>query len=132
MMTAVIVVTHGSSGAEMVRAAEQKVGHAFAQVAAVGVAVDETPARLQQRIDEAVSGLGASEVVFLVDLGGSTPFNLCCRRCGGQSAVVSGVNMPMLFKLSTADREHGARHLADELAASGQKSISVRGGEGAP
>ena len=73
--------------------------------------------------------LAATEVVFLVDLGGSTPANLCCRQCGGHSAVVSGLNMAMLFKLATADRAAGARHLADELAASGAKSIGVIEGE---
>jgi mannose/fructose-specific phosphotransferase system component IIA len=130
MITSVIIVTHGYSGAEMVRAAEQKVGHAIDHLAAVGVAVDDPPQVVRERLDEAVRVLGAEDVVFLVDLGGSTPFNLCCRQCRGNSAVVSGVNMPMLFKLETADREHGARQLADELAASGAKSISVR--DGAP
>ena len=128
-MTGVIVVTHGQSGAEIVRAVEQKVGHALEHVTALGVAIDEAPAAVQARLEDAVVALGDVEMVFLVDLGGSTPFNLCCRRCGGASAVVSGVNMAMLFKLSTADRHTGARHLADELAASGAKSISVRGGQ---
>ena len=127
-MTGVIVVTHGYSGAEIVRAVEQKVGHALEHVAAIGIAADDPPAMVQARLEDAVLALGDEEVVFLVDLGGSTPFNLCCGRPGGASAVVSGVNMPMLFKLSTADRHAGARHLADELAASGAKSISVRGG----
>ena len=128
-MTGVIVVTHGYSGAEIVRAVEQKVGHSLEHVAAVGIAIDEPMARVQERLEEAMRLLGDKEVVFLVDLGGSTPFNVCCRRCGRESAVVSGVNMPMLFKLSTADRTAGARHLAEELAASGAKSISVRGGQ---
>ena len=128
-MTGVIVVTHGYSGAEMLRAAEQKVGHALEGVATIGVVGDEPVAAVQQRLDQAVRELHVDDVVFLVDLGGSTPFNLCCGNCRGQSAVVSGVNMPMIFKLSTVDRSHGARHLADELAASGKKSISVRSGE---
>lgn len=125
-MTGVIVVTHGYSGAEIVRAVEEKVGHTLEHVAAVGVGIADSPASVQERLEAAMSSLGDEEVVFLVDLAGATPFNLCCRRCGGASAVVSGVNMPMLLKLSTADRSLGAQHLADELAASGQKSISIR------
>ena len=128
-MTAVIVVTHGYSGAEMVRAAEQKVGHPLSGVATIGVGGDEPVAEVKVRLEQAVRSLSVDDVVFLVDLGGSTPFNLCCGNSRGQSAVVSGVNMPMLFKLSTADRSHGARQLAEELAASGKKSISVRSGE---
>src|SRR5262245_57589590 len=127
-MTGVIVVTHGYSGAEIVRAVEQTVGHRLEHVAAVGIGIDDPPAAVQQRLEDAMRTLGDDQVVFLVDLGGSTPFNLCCLRCGGNSAVVSGVNMPMLFKLSTADRTASARRLAEELAASGAKSISVRGG----
>ena len=130
-MTGVIVVTHGYSGAEIIRAVEEKLGHALEHVAAVGVGVSDPPDLVQSRLESAMSSLGDDEVVFLVDLAGATPFNLCCRRCGGASAVVSGVNMPMLLKLSTADRTAGALHLADELAASGTKSIRVRTGAGA-
>jgi len=53
------------------------------------------------------------EVLFLTDLEGSTPYNLCCKRCEGKSVVLSGMNLPMLFKLATADRKHGALPLAE-------------------
>ena len=54
-----------------------------------------------------VDDLHADEVLFLTDLEGSTPYNLCCKRCGGKSVVLSGMNLPMLMKLATANREHG-------------------------
>ncbi len=126
-MIGIIVVTHGEAGGAMLRAAEQKVG-ALADVRALAVAVDETPASVEGRIERTVEELHADEVLFLVDLGGSTPFNLCCRHCCGRSAVLSGINLPMLFKLATADRTHGVRALAEELARTGAKSISVRQG----
>lgn len=127
-MTNVIVVTHGNCGAEMIRAAREKVG-TLDGVTAVGVSEGDSPEAVRRRIEAAVEALHADEVVYLVDLGGSTPFNLCCRRCGGRSAVVSGVNLAMLFKLATADRALPAMQLAAELAQSGAKSISVRGGD---
>ena len=70
------------------------------------------------------------EVLFLADLEGSTPYNLCCKRCGGQSVVLSGMNLPMLLKLATANRKNGALTLAEELRATGLKSIHIRTSNG--
>ena len=50
---------------------------------AVGLRAVRALQRLQERLEAAMSTLGDDEVVFLVDLAGATPFNLCCRRCGG-------------------------------------------------
>ena len=126
MNTAVILVTHGNAGAEMIAAAAEKIGAPVSDIAAVGVHIDEPPADIQHRIEDAVALMHAEEFVFLVDLGGSTPFNLCCKSCGRHSVVVSGVNLAMLFKLSTVDRSIGARRLAEELVATGTKSIGLR------
>lgn len=127
MKTGVVLVTHGDAGAAMIAAAEEKVGH-LGGVAAIGVHLGETAAHVQARLESTVDGMQVDEVVFLVDLGGSTPFNVCCRACRHHSVVVSGVNLPMLFKLSTADRDAGARSLAEELVATGTKSIGIREG----
>ncbi len=128
MKTGVVLVTHGDAGAAMIAAAEEKVGH-LSGVAAIGVHLGDSAATVQSRLETTVEGLHVEEVVFLVDLGGSTPFNLCCRACRRNSVVVSGVNLPMLFKLSTADRDTGARRLAEELVATGTKSIGIREGQ---
>jgi PTS system mannose-specific IIB component len=127
MKTGVIVVTHGDAAAAMIEAAERVVGK-MSDVRALGIEVGEATPAIQRRIEHEVTDLGVEEVLFLVDLGGSTPANLCCRSCAGRSVVLSGLNMPMLFKLATADRAQGARHLADELAQTGHKSIAVQDG----
>ena len=130
MKTGVIVVTHGEAAAAMLHAAERVVGP-LSDVRALGVEVGEPMPVTRDRIEQVVRALGVEEVLFVVDLGGSTPANLCCGSCAGHSVVLSGLNLPMLFKLATADRDHGARHLADELASTAHKSISVREGESA-
>ncbi len=124
----VVVVTHGDAALSMVEAAERVVGPLDVRTLTVriGEAREETEARLQQEIKT----VGADEFLFLVDLEGSTPFNLCCRRCSGPSVVLSGMNLPMLFKLATADRAAGAAHLAEELCATGIKSIHIRMADG--
>jgi mannose/fructose-specific phosphotransferase system component IIA len=124
--TAVIIVSHGGVAEAMVEAAERYVGKLDVDVVAVGAG--EPTFDIEQRIESAAEHRGTDEILFLLDLEGSTPFNLCCRRCGGKSVVLSGMNLPMLFKLATADRAYGALALAEELRATGIKSIHVRAG----
>jgi mannose/fructose-specific phosphotransferase system component IIA len=124
-----VVVTHGEAAVDMVDAAERMVGKL--DVSTVSVRIGEPRVETENRLEEAVERLHTIDVLFLVDLEGSTPFNVCCRKCGGASVVLSGMNLPMLFKLATADREHGAVALAEELKATGLKSIHIRlGGQG--
>jgi mannose/fructose-specific phosphotransferase system component IIA len=125
--TGIVVVTHGEAGADMVDAAERMVG-ALDDVRTLAVRAGEPRADIERRIEETVIALDAEEVLFLVDLEGSTPFNLCCKSCKGSAVVLTGMNMPMLFKLATADRSHGAAPLAEELRATGVKSIHIRTG----
>jgi mannose/fructose-specific phosphotransferase system component IIA len=122
--TGIVVVSHGESGEAMVRAAEKVVGPLH--VRAVTVPIGETREATTDHIEEACHELNSDELLFLVDLEGSTPFNVCQKRMG-RCVVVSGVNMPMLFKLATVDRDRAAREVAEELAATGQKSIHIRG-----
>ena len=124
MKTGVIIVTHGAAAESMVDAAERMVGGL--DVKTVSVKIGEPRLETEQHLEAAVEALGTTDVLFLVDLEGSTPFNLCCRRCGGTAVVLSGMNLPMLFKLATADRLHGAGALAEELAATAIKSIHIR------
>ena len=119
-----LVVTHGAAGASLVETAERVTGP-LAPIGAVGVGPAEEPTAFQHRIEEQVRRLGTDEVLFLVDLAGSTPANLCQRFCGHGGVLVTGVNLAMLFKLATADRSHGARALAEELLRTGLKSIGI-------
>jgi mannose/fructose-specific phosphotransferase system component IIA len=122
-MTGVVVITHGRAAEDMVEAAERVVGKL--DVRTITVRVGEPRTETEEHIEMAVGVLKAEEVLFLTDLEGSTPYNLCCRSCGGRSVVLSGMNLPMLFKLATADRAHGALVLAEQLRATGLKSIHI-------
>jgi mannose/fructose-specific phosphotransferase system component IIA len=122
----IVVVTHGDAGDDMVAAAERMVGPLGVRTVAIGVG--EARERMEHRIEETVADMHTDDLLFLVDLEGSTPFNLCCRKCGGTSVVLTGMNLPMLFKLATADRTHGAVALAEELRATAVKSIHIRPG----
>ena len=124
----VIVITHGKAAEDMVDAVERVVGKL--DVRTINVQIGEPRAETESQIERVVDELRADEVLFLTDLEGSTPYNLCCKRCGGKSVVLSGMNLPMLMKLATANRADGALPLAEELRATGLKSIHIRTASG--
>lgn len=124
-LTAVVLVTHGRAGADMIDAAEAVLRVRIPLLSAVGIEPGEDLQRVNQKIDDAVQAIPVpwEEVLFLVDLIGSTPARLCCHKCGGRGHMVTGVNMPMLLKLATVDRTRGAAALGNDLVATGTKSI---------
>src|SRR5436305_1444517 len=108
-LTAVVVVTHGRAGADMLDAAQQILHIQLPLVVAVGINVEDGISIVDSKINQAVEALGVKsweDVLFLVDLVGSTPARLCCGKCVDKGHVVTGLNMPMLVKLATADRSH--------------------------
>jgi len=111
----------------MLDAVQRFLGMHLQDVATVGVEPEDDRRAVDGKIGEAVARLGLStceDVLFLVDLVGSTPAQLCCSRCDGRSGhVVTGVNLPMLLKLATADRATGPERLGGVLVATGTKSI---------
>lgn len=126
--TAVVVVTHGRAGADMLDAAQAFLHMQLPLVAAVGVNPDDDQSVVNAKIDQAVADLGIrgwEDVLFLVDLVGSTPARLCCGKCSDKGHVVTGLNMPMLLKLATADRNSGPAALGSTLVLTGTKSIHV-------
>ena len=95
-------------------------------VAAVGVNPDDDQSVVNAKIDQAVADLGIrgwEDVLFLVDLVGSTLARLCCGKCSDKGHVVTGLNMPMLVKLAIADRSRRPAALGIDLIATGTKSI---------
>ncbi|HJZ86406.1 MAG TPA: hypothetical protein VKN99_14595 [Polyangia bacterium] len=126
-MTGVVVVTHGLHGAEMVRDTQAIVGD-LPELRVVTVSTTDPPeitnARLETASYEVDSGLG---VLFLVDLHGATPSNLCMALMDGAHnvEVLCGLNMAMLLKLATCERKDGPRDLAELLLQTGRRSIRL-------
>ena len=125
-LTAVVVVTHGRAGADMLDAAQQILHVQLPLVAAVGINVEDDRSAVDDKLTRAVKELGVEsfeDVLFLVDLAGSTPARLCCGKCVDKGHVVTGLNMPMLVKLATADRSRRPAGLGIGLNATGTKPI---------
>jgi PTS system mannose-specific IIA component len=120
----VLLVVHGDYGRPLLEAAETIVGPL--QVSIATVCPEADAGQVRRSIQRELQRMGrASDVLVLTDLCGSTPANVC--QCVIDDlpgcAVLSGLNLPMLIKLSTCDRSQGARRLADELLGTGRRSI---------
>jgi mannose PTS system EIIA component len=122
-MIGVVVATHGKLAEEMIRTAEAVVGP-IAQVAAVSIVASSPNVRAD--LKEAIQRVNGGEgVLLLTDLLGGSPTNLCVSfLTEEQVEVVTGVNLPMLLKLS-ALRASGkpVAEVAHDLAEAGQRAI---------
>jgi len=125
-MVGVVVATHGRLAAELVACAEAIVGK-MARVQTVSVsadvAMDAARDALALAIQDADDGDG---VLVLTDMLGGTPANLALGFLEGRVDVVTGVNLPMLLKLSTCRSERAPLgEIARLIAAYGQKNITL-------
>ena len=112
---AILVVTHGESGAAMVAAARSMLGDAaIRRIFSLSVGTHEDGEIVRQRLEQAVEeAMTDAGVLILCDLHGATPANCLAqiKRARGGVEVVAGVSLPMLIKLTSSDRS--ASSLAD-------------------
>lgn len=125
-MVGLVVATHGRLAEEMLRTAEGIVGR-LEQCEAVsigaGASMEDARARLAEAVKKTDTGEG---VLVLTDMFGGTPANLALTFLDEKLEVVTGVNLPMILKLSTARAEKLTLQAAAELVTSyGQKNITL-------
>ena len=122
-MVGVVVATHGRLAEELLRTAEQVVGP-LPRVKAVGVVAEQPDSEglVSRAIDEMEQGQG---VLVLTDLFGGSPTNLCLGCLSSRHVeVITGVNLPMLLKLSSMRKDSVTlESLARDIAQMAQESI---------
>ncbi len=125
-MVGVVVATHGQLAEELIRTAEIVCGklHGCRAVSVGAASAMETArADLETAIREVDAGDG---VLVLTDMFGGTPANLALTFLDERLEVVTGVNLPMLVKLSTCRAGSEPLHdLAAMLTGYGQKNITL-------
>jgi PTS system ascorbate-specific IIA component len=98
-MPSILVVAHAPLASSLMAVARHVYPECSHTAAAVDVAPGATPEAVQLQIRAALGGLGAEEVLLLVDVFGATPCNAALAVADGQrSRVVAGVNVPMLWR----------------------------------
>lgn len=125
----VVLVGHGHSASALLGAAAGVVGPgALAGVAAIDAGLGQS-ADLDRRMHDAVTAADAGAGVLLIaDMFGSSPCACGIRQAmGHRLAVLAGLNLAMLVKLATLDREALApAELAQACADSARRAISVQ------
>ena len=125
-MVGLVVAAHGKLAEELIRTAEGICGK-LEQCRAVSVnaasGMDDARAQLGEAIKAVDQGEG---VLVLTDMFGGSPANLALTFLDDHIEVLTGVNLPMLVKLSTC-RAEGAtlRDTARMLTGYGQKNITL-------
>lgn len=125
-MVGLVVATHGRLAEELLRTAEGIVGplpQCEALSVGAGSSMEDARARLAEAVRRVDTGDG---VLVLTDMFGGTPANLALTFLDEKLEVVTGVNLPMILKLSTARAENLTLPAAAELvSAYGQKNITL-------
>jgi mannose PTS system EIIA component len=119
----IVVVTHGQLAQELVNAARTIVGELPA-IAAVSIGWSDDVKVASEAIVRAVEGVGGEGTLVLTDMFGGTPTNLSLPFLSPRIEIVTGVNLPMLIKLSTA-REGALADLARLVRDQGRSAIQV-------
>jgi mannose PTS system EIIA component len=123
----VVVVTHGQLATELLNAAEAIVGD-LPRFAAVSVGWHDDTEDAREEIRQAVARLqGECGVLLLTDMFGGTPTNIGLSFVEPDRVeVVTGVNLPMLIKLSSL-RSSGRSLLevARDLRETGRNAIQL-------
>ncbi len=123
-----IIVSHGQVANELLSAAETVVGE-LSCLAAVSIGwhddVESSKAEIETAIKKVSQGLG---VVLMTDMFGGTPTNISAMFYKeGEVEIVTGVNLPMVIRLATTNREMTLDEMAGDIAEQGRSAITRAG-----
>lgn len=119
-----VVVSHGQVANELLAAAETVVGN-LSHITAVSIGwhddVELAKDEIQRAIKKVSSGNG---VLLLTDMFGGTPTNISAMFIKeNEVEIVTGVNLPMVIKLASQNREISLTEMAKEVEEQGKQSI---------
>lgn len=123
-----VIVSHGQVANELLAAAEAVVGD-LSNIDAVSIGwhddVEMAKAEIERAISKVSQGVG---VLLLTDMFGGTPTNISMMFLKeNEVEIVTGVNLPMVIKLATVNREVGLSDLAREVEEQGKSAICRAG-----
>jgi PTS system mannose-specific IIA component len=122
-MIGIVVVTHGRIAEELVNAARTIVGEIPA-IAAVTIGWGDDASVCRQAIERGLAEAGGGDALVLTDMFGGTPTNLSLPYLSPRVEIVTGVNLPMLIKL-TSQREGPLPEVARAVRDQGKGAIYV-------
>ena len=119
-----VVVSHGQLANELLSAAETVIGP-VESIHAVSIGWHDDVEMAQDEIRRAIAQADqGSGVIVLTDMFGGTPTNISAMFLKeGEVEIVTGVNLPMIIKFASSDRESSLYDLAREIEEQGKQSI---------
>ena len=121
-----LIVTHGRLAVELLNAAEMIVGEIH-HITAVSLGWHDDVGTATNMIEKALERVRTPEgVLILTDMFGGTPTNIAATFLGQAPVeVVTGVNLPMVIKLATQEKDETLAELARRVRDQGQQQIHL-------
>ncbi len=123
-MIGVLITTHGNLGNELIHATETIKGP-LKNVLHVSVDQNKSVEQINKEISSAIKKLDQGQgVLIMTDLFGGTPSNISLSFLKeGKIEVVTGVNLPMMLKLSDIKEGLTVEEFASFISEYGKKNI---------
>jgi PTS system mannose-specific IIA component len=125
-MVGVVLVTHPNLGEEFIRSAELICGP-LPFLATVSIDTRKSVEELREEISKAIKSVDSGKgVLILTDMFGGTPSNMSLAFLSeGRVEVVTGLNLPMLIKISNCREGRILPELAKLVKEAGQRNINL-------
>ncbi len=125
-MVGVLLVTHPHLGEEFIRSAELICGK-LPSLTNVSIDTRKGVEELRKEIAEAIRSVDqGAGVLILTDMFGGTPSNMSLAFLQeGEVEVLTGLNLPMLIKLSNCREGRSLKDLAKLIKEAGQRNINL-------
>jgi PTS system mannose-specific IIA component len=125
-MVGVVLVTHPNLGDEFIRSAELICGK-MPNLVTVSIDTRKGVEELRRGIAEAIKSVDVGKgVLILTDMFGGTPSNMSLAFLSeGRVEVLTGLNLPMLIKISNCRQGRTLKELAKMVKEAGQKNINL-------
>jgi PTS system mannose-specific IIA component len=125
-MVGVLLITHPNLGEEFIRSVETICGK-LPFLASVSIDTRKGVEELREEITRAIKTVDSGKgVLILTDMFGGTPSNMSLAFLSvGRVEVVTGLNLPMLIKISNCREGRTLQELAKMVKEAGQRNINL-------
>ncbi len=119
-----VIVSHGRVANELLTAAETVVGN-LSHITAVSIGWHDDVEAAKEEISRSIKKVSDGKgVLILTDMFGGTPTNISAMFIKeNEVEVVTGVNLPMVVKLASQNKELTLREMAEEVESQGKQAI---------
>lgn len=126
MMVGTLIITHGNLGQELIKSAELIKGP-LENVMHICIDQAKDVEEAKKEISNAMKKLDKGKgILILTDLFGGTPSNISLSFIKEEKVeVITGVNLPMVLKLSEAKSDMTLREFAGMIKSYGEKNIML-------